>query len=268
MMVKYILCIILYLFLFSYDIDNGSTDVVIVAHRGAMADRPENTIVAYQQAVDLGADIIEIDLRMSADGQLFILHDSSLGRTTNGTGIATEYTLEQLQKLDAGSSFGEAWSGERIPSFKSVLQWCANQDVILLLDLKESSVEYNKKITNDVLEYGSVSKVVLGVRSLEQARAFRELLPEAKQLAFMQSPDQIEMYAEAGVDVLRLWLHWLDGEPQLAQRVKETGKRMMINGTTGHPRETQQLMKFTPDWILINDILQLKTSLKNYSVAN
>jgi glycerophosphoryl diester phosphodiesterase len=236
--------------------------VTIVAHRGAMSDKPENTMTAFRHAVDLGADIVEIDLWTSADGHLFILHDPTLDRTTNGSGDATEYTLEELQSLDAGSWFGEEWAGERIPSFPEVLEWAAEENVTLLLDLKEQGAEFAERVAQDVLQYGNPGYMIVGVRSPVQALEFRQLLPASRQLAFMRSPDLIEEYADAGVDILRLWLRWLDEEPSLAARVHQTGKKLMINGTIGYLEETERIMSFSPDWILIDDVNQLRQSLQ------
>jgi glycerophosphoryl diester phosphodiesterase len=237
-------------------------DVKIVAHRGAMSDRPENTMTAFQRARELGADIVEIDLYTSIDGHLFILHDSTLDRTTDGEGKATDLTLEELQALDAGSWFGPEYAREYIPSFREVLEWAAEVDVVLLLDLKESGPEFADNIAGDIQQYGIEENMVVGVRSTEQAGEFRERLPNARQLAFMRSPDDIEAYAEEGVDVLRLWLRWLDEDPGLTVRVHQTGKNMMINGSLGELEEVRAIMSFDPDWILIDDVAQLKESLK------
>lgn len=242
---------------------NHATDeaIKIVAHRGGMADRPENTMAAFQRSVELGADILELDLRASIDGQLFILHDETLDRTTGETGIATDLMLKELQELDAGSWFGREYAGERIPSFREVLQWAAEEDVMLLLDLKETGREYAERVAGNVRDVGMQKNVVVGVRSLEQSGEFHSLLPDTRQLAFMGTSDQIEEYADAGVEVLRLWLHWLEEDPFLADRVHETGKKLMINGTDGHPEEVKRIMNFKPDWILIDDPLQLIKSL-------
>lgn len=250
------------LFFTSCDDNEPEQVVKIVAHRGAMEERPENTMAAFQRAHDLGADIVEIDLYTSSDGHLFILHDSTLDRTTDGVGEATEFTLEELQALDAGSWFGDEYVDEHIPSFREVLEWAAEEDVELLLDLKESGRDFAENLTNDVQAYGIEKNMVLGIRSPEQAAEFRELLPNTRQLAFMGSPDDIEAYAEEGVDVLRLWLRWLDEDPSLAARVKATGRKLMINGTLGELEEARTIMEYSPEWILIDDPSQLMRSLE------
>lgn len=236
-------------------------DVKIIAHRGAMSEKPENTVEAFQHAIHLGADIIEIDLWTSSDGHLFVLHDPTLDRTTDGTGLATDYTLDVLQTFDVGLWFDESYEGLRIPAFKEVLEWSLENEAILLLDMKEQGREFAERVTNDVKKYGKENLVIVGVRSVEQAGYFRELLPDSKQLAFMSSPDLIEAFSEAGTDVLRLWFRWLNEDPSLGKRVHKTGKKMMINGTVGGIEETRSILTYSPDWILIDDVRQLKSSI-------
>lgn len=95
----------------------------IIAHRGASEQAPENTFAAFEKAVELGADAIEIDVQLSADGQLVVMHDETLDRTTDGTGLVSHHTVEQLIELDAGSWFGPQFSDQRVPTLIQVLSW-------------------------------------------------------------------------------------------------------------------------------------------------
>ncbi len=108
----------------------------IVAHRGASSDRPENTVAALRQAIKLKATAVEIDVRTSKDGELFLMHDAKVDRTTNGKGLASEMTMRQLKALDAGSRFKEEYRGERIPTLSEALEVCRGK-IDVLLDLKE-----------------------------------------------------------------------------------------------------------------------------------
>ncbi len=243
------------------EFSSTKSDIKIVAHRGGTMERPENTISAYKRAVESGADILEIDVRISKDGRLFILHDKTLDRTTNGTGIAANITMDELQKLDAGGWFSPSWSGERIPSFQEVLQWAAGEEIMLLLDLKESGPKFAQKVTDEIQRYGNKEKIIVGVRSPDQARIFAKLLPDVKKLAFMSSSNEIQEFAMLGVDVMRLWINWLKEEPSLADQVRATGVKLMVNGRLGGLAETKMLLSFSPDWILINAPAQLIESL-------
>lgn len=95
---------------------------IIIAHRGASAYAPENTMVAFQKAVELSADGIEFDVKCSKDGEMVIIHDQSLERTTNGHGRVNETNLKDLRNLDAGSSFSSEFAGEKIPILSEVLE--------------------------------------------------------------------------------------------------------------------------------------------------
>jgi len=95
---------------------------LVMAHRGAKDVAPENTLAAFRAAVDLGADAIELDVTRCATGDIVVIHDDTVDRTTGGTGRVDAMPLEALRSLDAGSWFGPAYSGERIPLLSEVLE--------------------------------------------------------------------------------------------------------------------------------------------------
>lgn len=104
-------------------IDNGDlrSGALIISHRGACRAAPENTLAAGHRAAALGADIVELDVRESADGILYVLHDATLERTTNGSGPVAEAHSRDLDKLDAGSWFGPKFAGEPLPRLETFL---------------------------------------------------------------------------------------------------------------------------------------------------
>lgn len=95
---------------------------IIIAHRGASAYAPENTMAAFRKAVELSADGIEFDVKCSKDGEMVIIHDQTLHRTTNGDGKVIETNLKELRDLDAGSFFSTEFQGEKIPLLSEVLE--------------------------------------------------------------------------------------------------------------------------------------------------
>ncbi len=96
--------------------------VDVHAHRGGAALAPENTLAAVRNALALGADVIELDLHVSRDGAVVVIHDATLDRTTTGRGFVRETALADLQRLDAGSWFNARFAGERIPTLREVLE--------------------------------------------------------------------------------------------------------------------------------------------------
>lgn len=103
--------------------------VSIAGHRGAPMEEPENTLRSFQRALDLGVAAVELDVQLTRDGRLAVIHDETLDRTTNGRGLVKDFTLAELQKLDAGH-------GERIPALEEVLE-LAKGRAQLLVEMKQ-----------------------------------------------------------------------------------------------------------------------------------
>jgi len=108
----------------------------IIAHRGARALAPENTMSAFIKAADLGARAIEFDVTVSADGVAVLMHDADLDRCSTGTGPVILKTLSELQALDVGSWFHSDFTGERIPTLEQVLEFALARKLALNLEIK------------------------------------------------------------------------------------------------------------------------------------
>lgn len=119
---------------------NGDDDgFIIIAHRGASASHPENTMAAFEAAVQMNAEMIEIDVMMSKDSVPVVFHDGSLNKHTDGKGPLKNLTVDQLMKLDAGSWFDEKFTGERIPTLEEVLEF-ASGTIALNIEIKTEAV--------------------------------------------------------------------------------------------------------------------------------
>ena len=114
--------------------------VSAIAHRGFAKAAPENTLAAFRKAIELRPDFVECDVRRSKDGQLIVIHDQSVDRTTNGKGLVADMTLAELRQLDAGSWFRPEFAGERLPTFEEVLDLAKGQTV-LVIEIKEAGSE-------------------------------------------------------------------------------------------------------------------------------
>ncbi|MCM3602734.1 glycerophosphodiester phosphodiesterase [Robertmurraya korlensis] len=154
-----------------------------VAHRGATAYAPENTVAAFDLAVDMKADYIEIDVQRSKDGELVLIHDTTVDRTTDGTGKVGDLTLEQLRSLDAGSWKGEQYVGEPIPTFDEILDRYRGK-VGILIELKapelypgiEKQVAEALKERN--LDKPQNEKIIIQSFNFESMKKTNELLPQ------------------------------------------------------------------------------------------
>ena len=132
----------------------------------------------------------------------------------------------------------------------------------LLLDLKEQGEGYDRKVAAVIREHGDPSKTLIGVRSVAQAIRFRKLLPEAKQLGLIPTVEDVETFADAGADYIRIWPKWLVNGDEPVRRVKATGKLLHVNGGTGDMEETLALLAFAPDSTGADDPKQLLATLR------
>lgn len=116
----------------------------IYAHRGSSGTHPENTLPAFAEAVRVGADGIELDVHLSKDGYLIVMHDEEVDRTTNGKGLIREKTLEELKKLNAGGKFSKEFPAAKVPELREVLGLLLQKNYrgMLMIEIKTDQYEY------------------------------------------------------------------------------------------------------------------------------
>lgn len=114
--------------------------VKVVAHRGGVQLGPENTLVTFLKAAELGVDYVEMDIRQTKDGEFILMHDGDVKRTTDGNGRVKDLTLAEIQKLDAGSWYGKEFEGEPVPTLRDVLRAIKGK-VLPDLDFKDGDPE-------------------------------------------------------------------------------------------------------------------------------
>lgn len=124
--------------LFNY-CPRSDDDFTVIAHRGASAYYPENTLSAFEAAIGMGADMIELDVQLSSDKEVVVFHDEKISRCTDGRGKLSDFTLAQLKKLDAGIRFDKKFKNTRIPALGEVLDLCKNR-IVVNIEIKTESV--------------------------------------------------------------------------------------------------------------------------------
>lgn len=187
-------------------------DVVLVAHRGLAPGLPENTLAAFQDVVNRGVRVIEVDLRGTADGEVVIMHDETVDRTTDGTGDVTTLTLAEVKALDAGSYAGAEFAGEEVPTYEEALAFAQDNGVVLLLDIKVSDALDVRRIVDITEAHDAVLNVIVGARTREDLDEFRALNPNLRTLGFISDAAEIDAFADAGIQAIRLWPQWIRGE--------------------------------------------------------
>jgi glycerophosphoryl diester phosphodiesterase len=154
--------------------------VLVFGHRGASAYAPMNTLPAFELAAAQGADGIELDVHRTRDGHIVIVHDFTVDKTTDGSGRVTDMTLAQVRALDAGSWFGEAFRGTRVPTLDEVFE-AVGQRLYVNVELKSESSETDglEQAVADVIARHNVQQrvIVSSFNPLALAR-FRGLMPD------------------------------------------------------------------------------------------
>ncbi len=195
----------------STDIDRlKGKEFEIIAHKGASGIAPENTIVAFQKALDLGVDMIELDVRHTKDEEIIVFHDSTLERTTNGRGLVEDKTLSEIKELDAGSWFHPDYVGEKIPTLKEVLDLVDGRCKVLI-EIKHMDHPHYHDFAEKLIDIVKEEKngfewCILQSyeeKYLEEAHAYDDRIQTKKLLIGEDSAPLIAFYVETRVHLGR-----------------------------------------------------------------
>lgn len=141
--------------------NQSKNNILVFGHRGLKAFYPENTMISFQKALEAGVDGIELDINMTKDGHLVIIHDTSVDRTTNGSGLVQNHTLRELKELDAGSHFSWEFKNEKIPTFEEFLDLVKYKDILLNVEIKDYRESVVDKTISMLEEYHLSDKYVI-----------------------------------------------------------------------------------------------------------
>jgi len=175
---------------------------LVMAHRGGRSLGPENTVYTFKRAIELGTDVLEMDLQSTSDGGLVVLHDREVDRTTNGKGAVDSFTLAELKKLDAGfrwspdnsRSFPLRNKGVTIPTLTEVFK--AFPDTRMNIEIKSSQVNTIQNLCRTIRENGRSEKVMVACFDAGKLGEFRSVCPE------------VATSAGASEAVIFYWLQW------------------------------------------------------------
>jgi glycerophosphoryl diester phosphodiesterase len=201
---------------------------IIEAHRGASAEASENTLAAFQRAIDLNADSIELDVHPAADGTLAVIHDATLDRTTDGVGEVGSFTFNTLRKLDAGAKFHADFAGQRIPTLAEVMGRLASSPTTLNIEIK--SPPPGMKVAGQVVQllrhFDRAARDVVSSFDLEALLAVRRLAPEVTLALIGETPVILAWALEHRFP----WIHCSDSSltAELVARAHAGGLRVGV----------------------------------------
>src|SRR5690349_19721454 len=210
----------------------GRDRPLIIAHRGHSIEVPENTLEAYRRAIDLGVEMIECDVNMTRDGELVMIHDWTLDRTTTARGRVEELTLDEIGGVDAGSPFDPSFAGLRIPTTAETLDLAREAGILMCFEVKgETPIHYRRVaealvdlfVAKGALEWAFMSSYDHEALAVAKAKA-PELLLAPERLPDDVPADPVEAVRQAtelGAPVIQN--HWRFLAPELVGELHDHG---------------------------------------------
>ncbi len=233
----------------------------ICAHRGASSTHPENTLAAIEQAVKLGAQMIEFDVRSTKDNKLVLMHDNTVDRTTNGKGAVKDLMLAEIKQFDAGTWKGEKFKGIEVPTFEEVLNIVP--DTILMNIHIKNEFETAKLVAGLLTKRNQIKNAVMAVDN-KSAIAIREINPNIK-ICCMERGDSSEEYIKNAVAINADYIQLTEREYPVIKEVVNKLKEHNIVINFYHAEDFEKLKALFDagvDFVLVNNAEQLISEAK------
>jgi glycerophosphoryl diester phosphodiesterase len=207
----------------------------LIAHRGASTVAPENTLLAFERALDAGAEVLECDVQMSRDGVAVVLHDPKVDRTTDGSGLARELAWEQIRRLDAGypARFGDAFAGQRVPRLEELFELARGRASVFVEIKPEALADADGSIEAGVVEAAgrtgmmdAVGVLSFAPRALQRVRRLAPGFPLGLVFRWWRRRRLVEETLAAEADYLVAYTPRLLGAPEIVAQAHDAGLRV------------------------------------------
>lgn len=224
----------------------------IVAHRGGGKLAPENTLAAIDVGARFGHTMIEFDAKLSIDGQIFLLHDDTLERTSDGAGIAGQLSWEQLLTIDAGSWYSPEFAGEHLPSLEQVAERCRQYGMMVNIEIKPTTgleIETGTLVSLAARElWTGQTAPLLSSFSIESLEAAQKTVPELPRGLLLDEwcDDWQQLTTKLGCVSIHLNHQLLDSSR--VKMLKQAGLRILVY-TVNDPVRATQLLQWGVDAI-------------------
>lgn len=229
----------------------------VIAHRGASKEAPENTLIAFAKAISIGVDAIEMDIHLTSDGVPIVVHDGIFGRTTEGAYLkkTVDLTFEEVQSLDAGTWFGDAFNEERIPALDEVLQ-LSQSNVRLMVEIKNDNSS-PKDLAQAVLSSLQNINIPVVIGSFDPLIIEEIQLngPEFPVIGIVEDRQMLEKFRRMPVKHMAIWYPLLSAG--LIQQLHEEGIEVWTF-TVDNPGLAKYLASLGIDGIITNDPRKIK----------
>ncbi len=231
---------------------------ILLAHRGDSFHAPENTLPAFEQAIQKGADGVELDAKLTADGHVVVIHDSTVDRTTDGNGRVASLTLEAIRKLDAGKWFDEKFTGTKVPLLEEAFE-TIGRDKLINIELKNYSTPYNGlalKVCELIKRHDNYGQILLSSFYPSNLKIAAQALPEVSR-ALLAMPGLLGLWARSfGFmfgDYQALHPHISNASREQVQRAHRLKRRVHV-WTANTSEEIIRLRDWGFDGIMTDDV--------------
>ncbi|NGP45538.1 glycerophosphodiester phosphodiesterase [Bacillaceae bacterium SIJ1] len=238
---------------------------LVGAHRGASHYYPENTMLSFQKAVELGADYIELDVHLTKDNIPVIMHDANLERTSDGKGRIKDFTVEELKQLDVGRWFGEEFAGQRIPTLHEVLSWSKGRTGVSI-EIKQIEERYDnleQRILDVIYDTNTMDQVQAMSFNHNSIKKIKELDNRifAGIILFAELYDPIRVAQQMKVDFYNT--PWLFHTIEQIRQLHEAGF-VVCGGHNDQPEKWVEMQEWGIDMAETNmpDVMKAQTKEK------
>ena len=229
-----------------------------MAHRGAHQDLPENSLPAYQKAIDLGADFVEIDVRTTRDGRLVSIHNSTVEAYVDGVaGPVRDFTLAELKSFNLGSRYGDDAFIVRIPTVEEIFDLCRGK-IGIYLDLKDGEVE----LLVEMIKSRGMEKGVIWYAGMQRLLQLQEMCPECIPMPDPHSPEKLSSILERfqpfviASDMSQLSKEYVD-------TAHDNGAIVIVDEKEGTPEEWRRILEYGTNGIQTDRPAELIQFLKS-----
>ncbi len=230
---------------------------ILLAHRGDLAHAPENTLPSFSQAIQKGADGVELDAKLTSDGHVIVIHDPTLNRTTNGSGKVASFKLDEIRKLDAGVWFDEKFKGTQVPLLEEVFE-TVGKDKLINIELTNYSTR-NDGLTAKVCElikrHNNQSQIIFSSFFASNLKIAAQILPAVPR-GLLAMPGLLGLWARSfGFmfgDYQALHPYISSTSREQIQRAHRLKRRVHV-WTANTPAEIQQLKEWGADGLFTDD---------------
>jgi len=236
---------------------------IVVAHRGASGYAPENTMAAIKKAITMGVDMIEIDVQLSKDNEVVLMHDLTVDRTTNGKGKVRDLYLEEIKKLDAGKWFSSEFSGEKVPTLEEVIQAINGQCKLLIevKHVKSKKQEIENKIVQLINKYNAYNwcivqsfetQVIKNIQALDKSIECHKLVTMNISVLPLHIDSRIKtgtIYKYKNVQSINPYFKMLN--KRKVKKIHSYGQKV-ITWTVNEPEDMKRMIEMGVDGIITN----------------